>query len=170
MCRLQRSDNAKSGQSLDGFSRDHFKMFDSVSSVGLWTVCLHRMFEGIQSVIDRSITNGMNGDLEVEGVGKIDNGEELGRGPNWSGGRAICIRLGKECSASERQPCSLDRCSRLNSRIHNAVTEDLDPHNLEPRFHRLQSMLMPFSCPDPVQPISLSPIWRDKPMTSQSNW
>jgi hypothetical protein len=102
MCRLQRSDNAKSGQSLDGFSRDHFKMFNSVSSIRLGTVCLDRMFEGIQSVIDRSITNGMNSDLEVERIGKVNNGKELGRGPNWSGGRAICIRLGKECGTSDR--------------------------------------------------------------------
>jgi hypothetical protein len=145
-------------------------MFNSVSSIRLGPVCLDRMFKGIKSVINRSITNGMNGDLEVERIGKVNYGEELGRGPNWSGGRAICIRLGEECSASDRQPCSLGRCSRLNSRIHNAVTEDLDPHNLEPRFHRLQSMLMPFSCPDPVQPILLGPIWRNKPMTSQSNW
>jgi hypothetical protein len=87
-------------------------MFNSVSSIRLGTVCLDRMFEGIQSVIDRSITNGMNSDLEVERIGKVNNGEELGRGPNWSGSRAICIRLGEECSASDRQPCSLDRCSR----------------------------------------------------------
>jgi len=112
MCRLQRSNDAKSGQSLDGLGRDHFEMFNSVSSIRLGPICLNRMFKGIKSVIDRSITDGMNGDLEVEGVGKIDNGEELGRGPNWSGGRAICIRLGEECSASDRQPCSLDSCSR----------------------------------------------------------
>jgi hypothetical protein len=59
------------------------------------------MFKGIESVIDRSITDGMNGDLEVERVGKIDNGKELGRGPNWSGRRAICIRLGKKCGTSD---------------------------------------------------------------------
>jgi len=144
-------------------------MFNSVSSIRLGTVGLDCMFKGIKSVIDRSITDGMNGDLEVEGVGKIDNGEELGRGPDWSGGRAICIRLGEECSTSDRQPCSLDSCSRSNSRIHNTITENLDPHDLEPRLHRLQSMLMPFSCPDPVQPILLGPVWRDKPMASQSN-
>ena len=77
-------------------------MFDSVSSVGLGPVCLDGMFKGIESVVDRSITDGMNGDLEVKRVGKVDNGEELGRGPNWSGGRAVCVGLGKECSASYR--------------------------------------------------------------------
>jgi hypothetical protein len=102
MCGLQRSNDAKSGQSLDGLGRNHYEMFNSVSSIRLETVCLDRMFKGIKSVVDRSITNGMNGDLEVEGVGKIDNGKELGRGPNWSGGRAICIRFGKECSTSDR--------------------------------------------------------------------
>lgn len=75
MCRLQGSNNAKFGQSLDGCGGDHFKMFDSVSSIGFGTVRLDCMFEGIQSVIDRCITNGMNCDLEVEGVGKVDNGE-----------------------------------------------------------------------------------------------
>jgi len=112
MCRLQRSNDAKSGQSLDGSGRDHFEMFNSVSSIRLWAVRLDCMFKGIKGVVDCGVTNGVNGDLKVEGVGKVDNGEELGRGPNWSRGRTICVRLGEECSASDCQSCSLNSRSR----------------------------------------------------------
>jgi hypothetical protein len=50
-------------------------MFNSVSSIGLWAICLDCMFKGIESVIDGSISNGVNSNLEVEGVGKVDDGE-----------------------------------------------------------------------------------------------
>jgi hypothetical protein len=75
MCRLKGSDNAKSGQSLYRCRRSHFEMFDTVSSIGFGTIGVDRMFESIECVVNGSIPNGVNGDLEVKGIGKVDDGE-----------------------------------------------------------------------------------------------
>jgi hypothetical protein len=50
-------------------------MFDTVSSIGFGTIVVDRMFESIECVVNGSIPNGVNGDLEVKGIGKVDDGE-----------------------------------------------------------------------------------------------
>lgn len=79
-------------------------MFNSVSSVSLWAIGLDGMFECIESILNRGITNSVDRDLEVESIGKVDNGEKLGRGPDGSWSRAIGIGLGQESGASVYQP------------------------------------------------------------------
>jgi hypothetical protein len=58
------------------------------------------MLECVKSVIDSSVTNGMNGNLEIEGIGKIDNGKEFGWRPDWSGCRPVGVWLGEESSTA----------------------------------------------------------------------
>jgi hypothetical protein len=74
MCWLKRGNHPESRQPLDRFSRNHFEMFDSVSSIGLWAICLDCMLESVEGVVDCGVTNGMNGDLHVERIGEIHHG------------------------------------------------------------------------------------------------
>jgi len=96
MGRLQRGDNTQTCQSLDRCGGDHFEVFNSVSAIWLWAIGIQSMLERVQSVVDGSITDGVNGNLKVERIGKVDNGKEFGWGPNGSGRRTVGIWLGQE--------------------------------------------------------------------------
>lgn len=75
-------------------------MLDTVAAIRFGTIRVDRVFEGIESVVNCSITNGMYGDLQVKRVGKINDGKELGGGPDWTGRRAIGVWLSEEGSTS----------------------------------------------------------------------
>jgi hypothetical protein len=75
-------------------------MLDSISSIWLWPIGVDRVFKGVESVVDGCISDCMNGDLKVKGIGKIDDGEQFGWRPDRSRSRAVCVWLGKEGSTS----------------------------------------------------------------------
>jgi hypothetical protein len=72
---LERSNNAKSSQALNGGCGNHLEMLDPISSIWLWPIGVDRVFKGVESVVDGCISNCVNGDLKVKGIGKIDDGE-----------------------------------------------------------------------------------------------
>jgi hypothetical protein len=75
-------------------------VFDSVSSIWLWSVGDQSVLESVKSVVDSSITNGMDGNLEIQRIGKVDNGKQFGWGPNRSWCRAVGVWLGEKSSTA----------------------------------------------------------------------